>query len=110
VTDSGSDVRFDPATKPAISNLLTIYSLLAEQPVAEIEAQYAGKGYGAFKGELADLVVEQLAPLQQRLRELTEAPSEVVRILDEGAERARGLASAKMERVRELIGVGLPRF
>jgi tryptophanyl-tRNA synthetase len=110
VTDSGSDVRFDPATKPAISNLLTIYSLLAEQPVAEIEAQYAGKGYGAFKGELADLVVEQLAPLQQRLRELTEAPAEVVRILDEGAERARGLASAKMERVRELIGVGLPRF
>jgi tryptophanyl-tRNA synthetase len=110
VTDSDSEVRFDRETKPAISNLLSIYSLMSGEPIPEIEERYAGNGYGDFKGELADLVVEQLAPLQQRLRELTEAPQEVIRILDEGAEQARSLASAKMERVREAIGVGLPKF
>ncbi len=110
VTDSGSEVRFDQENKPAISNLLTIYSLLSGLPIPEIEERYDGKGYGAFKGELADLVVEQLAPLQERLKALTEAPAEVIRILDEGAGQARGMASAKMERVREAIGVGLPRF
>lgn len=110
VTDSGSDVRYDEANKPAISNLLSIYSLMSEEPIPVIEERYAGKGYGAFKGELADLVVEKLAPMQARLHELTESPSEVVRILDEGAAKARAQASAKMERVREAIGVGLPRF
>ncbi len=110
VTDSGAEVRYDEESKPAISNLLTIYSLMSGRSIPEIEEQYTGKGYGAFKGELADLVVEQLAPLQQRLRELTEAPSEVVRILGEGAAQARDMASAKMERVRELTGVGLPKF
>ena len=110
VTDSGSEVRYDVDNKPAISNLLTIYSLMSGRSIPEIEEQYAGKGYGAFKGELADLVVDQLGPLQQRLRELTEAPTEVVRILGEGAEQARTMASAKMERVRELVGVGLPKF
>ncbi|HEX3724123.1 MAG TPA: tryptophan--tRNA ligase [Nitrolancea sp.] len=108
VTDSGSDVRYDEAEKPAVSNLLSIYSLLSKMPIAEIEARYAGRGYGDFKGDLAELVVEQLAPLQQRLAELTANPAEVVRILNEGAARARALASAKMERVREAVGVGLP--
>jgi tryptophanyl-tRNA synthetase len=108
VTDSGAEVRYDEANKPAISNLLTIYSLLSDLPISEIETRYAGKGYGAFKGELAELVVEQLAPLQERLAELTANPAEVVRILNEGSARARALASVKMERVREAIGVGLP--
>ena len=110
VTDSGSEVRYDEVNKPAISNLLTIYSLLSGQSIPEIEERYAGKGYGAFKGELADLVVEQLAPLQQRLAELTANPAEVVRIVHEGSARARTLAAAKMERVREAIGVGLPHI
>ena len=110
VTDSGSDVRYDEENKPAVSNLLSIYSLMSEEPIPVIEERYAGKGYGAFKGELADLVVEKLGPMQARLHELTESPSEVVRILDEGAAKAREQASAKMERVREAIGVGLPRI
>lgn len=110
VTDSGSEIRFDPANKPAISNLMTIYSLMSDESMTQIEERYTGKGYGAFKGDLADLVVEQLAPLQQRLKELTEAPTEVIRVLGEGADQARTMASAKMSKVREAIGVGLPAF
>jgi len=110
VTDSGAEVRYDEENKPAISNLLTIYSLLSDLPIPDIEARYEGKGYGAFKGELADLVVEQLAPLQGRLAELTANPAEVMRIVDDGAARARALASDKMKRVREAIGVGLPHL
>ncbi len=110
VTDSGTEIRFDRENKPAISNLLTIYSLMSDMSIPEIEERYSGKGYGVFKGELADLVVEKMAPMQQRLRELTEDPTEVVRILGESAEQARSMASAKMERVREAIGVGLPHF
>ncbi len=110
VTDSGAEVRFDQDNKPAISNLLTIYSLMSGDPISEIEERYAGKGYGAFKSDLADVVVDTLAPLQQRLKELTEAPEEVVRILGEGAEQARSMATAKMARVREVTGIGLPNF
>lgn len=110
VTDSGSEVRYDEANKPAVSNLLTIYSLLADLPISEIEQRYEDKGYGAFKGDLAELVVEQLAPLQARLAELTADPVQVVRIMTEGAGRARAIAAPKMERVRAAIGVGLPEI
>ena len=63
-TDTGSDVRYDPAAKPGISNLLTIMSVLTEQPVADLEESYAGKGYGAFKTDLADAVVAFTTPLR----------------------------------------------
>ena len=73
VTDSGSEVLAAP-DKPALTNLLTIYSLLSGEPIPAIESRYAGKGYGAFKSDLADLVVSSLAPIQARIAELNDNP------------------------------------
>lgn len=108
VTDSEGTVRYDPVEKPAIANLLTIYSLCSDKPISEIEQEYEGKGYGAFKSDLAEVVLERIGPIQARLAELNESPEDVVRTLQDGAERARRIASAKMERVREVCGLGLP--
>jgi tryptophanyl-tRNA synthetase len=106
VTDSGSEV-IATAEKPALTNLLTIYSLLSGDPIPEIEARYAGKGYGAFKSDLADIVVSSLAPIQSRLDELNEDPEVARSILDGGTERARSRAAVKMAQVRDRMGLGL---
>jgi tryptophanyl-tRNA synthetase len=105
VTDSGSDVVAAP-DKPALTNLLTIYSLLSEEPIAALEERYAGKGYGAFKTDLAEVIVASLAPIQTRLRALDADPAFARRILADGAERARVRAAAKMSVVRERMGLG----
>jgi tryptophanyl-tRNA synthetase len=106
VTDSGSDV-IAASDKPALTNLLTMYSLLSGEPIPAIEARYAGKGYGAFKSDLAEVVVASLAPIQTRLAELNNDPGVARTILEDGAERARDRASAKMTQVRERMGLGL---
>ncbi|GBD17487.1 Tryptophan--tRNA ligase [bacterium HR26] len=108
VTDSEAEVRFDEERKPAISNLLTIYSLFADIPIPELERRYAGKGYSEFKRDLAEVIIAGLQPMQQRLDELAADPGIVIRTLKEGATRARELAVAKMAVVRERCGLGLP--
>lgn len=108
VTDSEAEVRFDEERKPAVSNLLTIYSLFADVPIPELEQRYAGKGYAEFKRDLAEVVIAALQPIQQRLDELAADPRIVVRTLREGAARARELACAKMALVRERCGLGVP--
>ena len=108
VTDSEAEVRFDEERKPAISNLLTIYSLFADIPIPELEQRYAGKGYSEFKRDLAEVIIAGLQPMQQRLDELAADPGIVIRTLKEGATRARELAVAKMAVVRERCGLGLP--
>lgn len=108
VTDSEAEVRFDEERKPAISNLLTIYSLFADVPIPELERRYAGKGYSEFKRDLAEVIIAGLQPIQQRLDELAANPGLVIRTLKEGAARARELAVAKMAVVRERCGLGLP--
>jgi tryptophanyl-tRNA synthetase len=104
VTDSGSEVKASP-DKPALTNLLGIYSLLCNQPVAEIEDRYAGKGYGAFKTDLATIVVDAVRPIREKLLEYEANPDYAIGILAEGAERARALAVPKMESVRERMGL-----
>ena len=106
ITDSGSEVVATP-DKPAITNLLTIYSLLSGESIPVIEARYAGKGYGAFKSDLAEIVISALAPIQARLADLNEDPEIASSVLQEGAERARARASAKMAQVRDRMGLGL---
>jgi len=106
VTDSGSEVIAAP-DKPALTNLLSIYSLLSGEPISEIEARYTGKGYGAFKSDLAEVVISALAPIQTRLAELNEDPQVAQGILGDGAERARTRAAIKMTDVRERMGLGL---
>jgi tryptophanyl-tRNA synthetase len=108
VTDSGSDVRTGP-DKPALTNLLSIYSLFSGVPVAEVESRYEGKGYGAFKGDLAEVVVEALRPIQSRLAELERDPSLAVGVLADGAERAGARAREKMVLVHERMGLSQHR-
>ncbi len=106
VTDSGSEVR-GGTDKPALNNLLTIYSLLSGRSVAQVEQDYEGKGYGAFKGDLAEVVVEKLTPIRERLETLNADPDEVRRILHDGADRARAIAGPKLDQMRDRMGLGI---
>ena len=108
VTDSGSEIIASDE-KPALKNLIGIYSILTEKTPVEIQAMYAGKGYGAFKSDLAEVVIEAIGPIQRRLVELETQPELTKSILDQGARRAREMASAKMLAVRDAIGLGAPR-
>jgi tryptophanyl-tRNA synthetase len=104
VTDSDGEVRYDEATKPGISNLLTIFSALTGRSFADLEAAYAGKGYGDFKADLADVVLEFVMPVQEKVRHYLDDTAALDAILAAGAERARGVAVATMELVRERVG------
>ena len=108
VTDSETEIRFDPDTKPGISNLLQIFAATAGRAIPDVEAEFAGQGYGALKGAVADAVVEFVQPVQERYGELERDPGEVARILASGAERAEGIAVGVLERVRRAAGL-LPR-
>jgi len=106
VTDSSGEIRA-AADKPAVTNLLTIYSLLSGISISALEDQYSGKGYGALKADLAEVVVAAIQPIQERLADLTSDPSIAIRTLAEGGERARAIASAKMALVRDRMGLVL---
>ena len=106
VTDSDGEVLFRE-DKPALSNLLSIYSLLIDEAIPVIEARYAGRGYGAFKSDLAEIVVNALAPIQKRFVELERDPRVALDVLAKGADQAREQASAKMTLVRERMGLDL---
>ncbi|WP_019635876.1 tryptophan--tRNA ligase [Paenibacillus fonticola] len=102
-TDSGSEVRFDPVNKPEVSNLITIYSQCAEISVNEVERLYEGKMYGAFKKDLAEVVLGVIEPLQQRYREIRES-GEIFDILSLGAERAAETAEQTLADVQRMMG------
>ncbi len=102
VTDSGTEVRFDE-TRPAVTNLLTIYRILTQQSPEEIENHFAGRGYAQLKGELAELVVEFLRPFQERVRGISD--EELDRILEMGRERASRVARPTMEEVKKRLGL-----
>lgn len=104
VTDSGSEIKYEPKNKPAISNLLTIYSLFTGETASEIEKKYIGKGYAEFKEDLAEIIVERLKPIQKNYIELKKNPEKVKEILKEGAQRAKKIASGTMADVRAKIG------
>lgn len=105
VTDSGKDVRFNPEEKPAISNLITIYHLLANKDIKNIEADYVGKSYMDFKNDLAEVVVDFLKPFQEKHNELKKNPGYVEKILKDSEEKARELASATLSEVKKKIGL-----
>jgi len=102
VTDSGTTIEFDEA-RPAISNLLTIYHLMTDKSVKEAEAHFAGKGYGHFKTELAETVVEFLKPFQEKAKGFTD--EELNRILKDGAEKARIIARETLQDVYAKMGI-----
>jgi len=102
VTDSGTDINFDPS-RPAISNLLTIYHLLTGKSDEECIAHFDGKGYGQFKTELAEAVVEFLSPFQKRYAEIDDGS--LRSILDTGTERARAIAAGTLKDVYTKLGI-----
>jgi tryptophanyl-tRNA synthetase len=104
VTDSDTTVRFDPTAKPGVSNLLTIYSALTGRGIDELVDAYAGKGYGDFKGDLAEVVVEFVTPFRDRTRELLDDRAELDAVLKRGAERAREVAARTLADVYENVG------
>src|SRR5205085_10726892 len=89
VTDSGRDVAYDAEKKAAVSNLMTIYSEVTGETLDQVRDRFAGKGYGDFKKELAERVVEFLAPIQSRLADWRGRPPDVHGILPAGAKPAR---------------------
>ena len=102
VTDSGTEIRFD-ASRPAITNLLTIFQLLTGQAQDEIELHFANKGYGQFKQELAEITIEFLRPLREKVESISD--HELGKILDQGKQKAQGLAQVTLETVMGRLGI-----
>lgn len=108
VTDSEGVVRYDPAEKPGVSNLLSILAIVTRRSVAEVEAEFDGLQYGALKGAVAEAVVEELRPIRERTLELLDDPAELDRLLAINAGRASAIADATLARVYDAVGF-LPR-
>jgi tryptophanyl-tRNA synthetase len=104
VTDSGREVTAGP-DKPALTNLLTIYSLLAGEPADAVEERFAGAGYGEFKAQLADVLVDALTPIRERYEGLMADPAEMARLLGLGAKRAAEVADETLRDVRARVGL-----
>jgi tryptophanyl-tRNA synthetase len=105
VTDTGREIIFsdDPA-KAGVNNLLQIYELMTGQTRTQIEEHFAGKGYGALKGDVAEVAIETLRPIRERYHQLIADPAELDRLMAVGAERARVVAEPKIKLVKERVG------
>jgi tryptophanyl-tRNA synthetase len=107
VTDAGREVTFDAVEKPGISNLLTIHSALSGRTIADLENEFAGKGYGDFKGAVAEVVVEYLRPIRTQALELLEDETHLLDILHQGSAKARTVAEATLKETYKNLGVVL---
>lgn len=107
-TDSDGTIKFDQENKPGISNLMNIYTAFSDLSIEDIEKKYEGKGYGDFKKDLVEILVNGLAPMKQRFEEIRYS-DELIEILKDGAKRANAIAEKVVERTKKNMGVGLPR-
>ena len=108
VTDSGTDVRHDREQKPGITNLLEIMSVATGDPIPELAARYDGGGYGRFKEDVGEAVVELLVPIQRRYEELRSDETELRRMLARGAEKARAESEPTLAQMYERMGFVRP--
>ncbi|KAA1042590.1 tryptophan--tRNA ligase [Macrococcus equipercicus] len=108
VTDSDGTVKYDKEHKPGVSNLLSIYSIITETPISDLEAKYDGKGYGEFKSDLADVMVTFITQFQEKYNYYMESP-ELDAILDRGAERASLKANKMLKKMENAMGLGRKR-
>jgi tryptophanyl-tRNA synthetase len=104
VTDSGREICHDVKTKPGISNLIEIMAVATGASIADIEQRYEGQGYGQFKLDVGEAVVEMLAPFQARYRELRADDAELLRMLHTGADKAAAAAAPTLETMYERMG------
>lgn len=102
VTDSGTEIRFDP-NRPAINNLLTIYQLLTEKPPQEIEQHFGGHGYAKLKEELAEVTIEFLKPIQERVKAIDDG--KLNQILERGAAHAQSIARTTLSEAKARMGL-----
>lgn len=105
VTDSGTDIRFDMQERPAISNLLTLFSVATGETVPVIEERFTGRTYAEFKEELGEAIVEMLRPMQERYHELRTDETRLKEILGRGAEEARRRARRTLRKVYKKVGL-----
>jgi tryptophanyl-tRNA synthetase len=104
VTDTDTVIRFDPATKPGVSNLLTICSTLTGTGIGELEEKYAGQGYGALKTDLAEVMVEFVTPFREQTQQYLDDPETLDSILAKGAEKARPVAAETLSQAYDRVG------
>ena len=104
VTDTDREIRFDPATKPGVSNLMTIAAALTGDTLTQLQDRYAGAGYGDLKRDVAGLVVDATQPIRDRTAQLLADPAELDRLLAVGAQRARHVAAATLAAVYDRVG------
>lgn len=108
VTDSDAEIRFDVEAKPGVSNLLTIYSALTGEAINALEEQYAGRGYGDLKKDLAEIVVNFVTPFRDRTLELLDDQTYLTSVLTQGAARANEVAEATLRDVYQRVGFVAP--
>jgi tryptophanyl-tRNA synthetase len=108
VTDPEREIRHDPERKPGVSNLLVIAAALSGQSIAELEASFAGRGYGDLKAAVADLALDFVRPIQRRVAGILDDLAELDRVLAVGAERAEAVAAGTLAQAYERVGF-LPR-
>ncbi|WBB77555.1 tryptophan--tRNA ligase [Micromonospora sp. WMMD882] len=104
VTDTGREIVFDAEAKPGVSNLLTIYSALADRSIDDLVNAYSGKGYGDLKKDLAEVVAEFVRPVQERTRGYLDDPAQLDKLLVAGAEKARAVAARTLTATYERVG------
>ncbi len=104
VTDTDSSIRVDWENKPGVSNLLSIHSSISGESLVSLEERFAGAGYGALKGEVADVVINALGPIRDRANDLMSDPTELDKLLASGAEKARAVAEQTLATVYDRIG------
>jgi len=104
VTDTDASIRVDWENKPGVSNLLSIHSSVSGESLLSLEERFAGAGYGVLKSEVADVVVNALAPIRDRANELMSDTVELDRLLASGAEKARTVAEATLADVYDKVG------
>ncbi len=105
VTDSSGKIEYDVVNKPGISNLLTIFSAVTDQPISELEAKYSNSGYGEFKADLGEAIVALLEPIQANYHQLL-ASNELDTLLDQGAEKAALVANKTLQKMKNAVGLG----
>lgn len=107
VTDSGKEIKYDLKTKPALSNLILIFSAFSNYSIKAVERKFKNKGYAEFKKELAELIVEALKSFQEKKKELAKNPGKIKKILYEGTNKASKIATDKFINVKKKIGLSL---
>jgi len=105
VTDSGSEIKYDAKNKPAISNLLEIYSALSGETIAQLENEFHGKNYSTFKNKLAELVIDYFADFRNKKQALIKNQSKLSSVLKSGSQKDAKIANKKIIEVKKKIGL-----